>query len=50
MIKTGDIREAGKVNIVANSRERGVASYGLIQRLVSCLQRISRILETHHRP
>ena len=46
MNKTRDIRDAGKVYIVANSRERSVASCGLIQRLVSCLEKISRILET----
>jgi len=50
MNKTRDIRDAGKVDIVANSRERSVASYGLIQRLVSFLERISCILESHHRP
>ena len=50
MNKTRDIRDAGKVYIVANSRERSVASYGLIQRLVSFLERISCILESHHRP
>jgi hypothetical protein len=43
MNKTRDIRDAGKVDIVANSRERSVASYGLIQRLVSFLKRISCI-------
>jgi hypothetical protein len=50
MNKTRDVRDAGKVDIVANYRERCVANYGLIQRLASFLERISCILETHHRP